>query len=283
VKQREGSLTGPENATIYFQCWEPEHTARAVFVLAHGAAEHSGRYDIFGAYFASRGFAVAALDHPGHGRSDGTPGHVRSFDDYIDSLHLFQQQVSNDYPGIPQILLGHSMGGLIGTNYLLRNQGAFIGCVLSGPAIKTELKPPVWQMLMIRLLSRFFPKTGALQLDASGVSRDPAEVARYLSDPLNYSGKLSARLVAELFRAMGIIQARAAEITLPLLLLHGGADAMASPEGSRFLDAHVSSGDKTLHIYPGLYHEIFNEPEREQVFAEVLAWCEELLARQATQ
>ncbi|MCZ6828656.1 MAG: lysophospholipase [Gammaproteobacteria bacterium] len=281
MKQREGRLQGANNASIYFQCWEPEHAVRAVFVLAHGAAEHSGRYDIFGNHFAARGYTVAALDHPGHGRSEGTPGHVEHFDDYIETLHNFQQQLCSDYPGVPQILLGHSMGGLIGTLYLLRHQDAFIGCVLSGPAIKTELKPGFLQMLVIRFLSAFFPKTGVLQLDASGVSRDPEEVARYINDPLNYSGKLSARLVAELFQAMENIQTRVAEIKLPLLLLHGGADVMASPEGSRFLDANVSSRDKTLNIYPGLYHEIFNEPEREQVFADILVWCEGLLGKQA--
>ena len=160
--------------------------------------------------------------------------------------------------------------------------GAFVGCVLSGPAIKTDLEPGFLQMLVIRFLSTFFPKTGVLQLDASGVSRDPEEVARYVNDPFNYTGKLSARLVAELFRAMGDFQARVADIRLPLLLLHGGADSMASPEGSRFLDANVSSTDKTLNIYPGLYHEIFNEPEREQVFADILVWCEELLRKQET-
>ena len=115
------------------------------------------------------------------------------------------------------------------------------------------------QFLLIRFLSAVFPKAGALQLDAGGVSRDPVEVERYLNDPMVYTGKLSARMVAELFKAMEHIQAYAADITLPLLILHGGADSLASPEGSRFLDSHVSSSVKTLKIYPELYHEIFNE------------------------
>jgi alpha-beta hydrolase superfamily lysophospholipase len=277
MKQREGRFTGVHGCSIFFQCWEAARAARAVFVLAHGAAEHSGRYDIFGRHFAARGYTVAALDLPGHGRSEGTPGYIDSFDDYVDTLHSFQQQVAADYPGVPQILLGHSLGGLIGTNYLLRNQAAFVGCVLSGPAIKSDLDPGFFQMSLIRFLSAFFPRTGALQLDPSAVSRDPGEVERYVNDPLNYSGKLSARLLSEMFKAMQTIHARAGDISLPLLLLHGSADSMTSPGGSRFLEANAGSRDKTLNIYPGLYHEIFNEPEREQVFADILVWCEGLL------
>jgi alpha-beta hydrolase superfamily lysophospholipase len=113
-----------------------------------------------------------------------------------------------------------------------------------------------------------------LKLDASGVSRDPVEVDKYVSDPLVNHGKMTARMVAELFLAMHQIQQRAGDITLPMLLLHGEADSMASAEGSRYLYDHIGSQDKTLKIYPGLYHEIFNEPEREQVFADALDWCD---------
>ena len=146
--------------------------------------------------------------------------------------------------------------------------------MLSGPAIKTPIEPPRIQMLMIRLLSALVPTLGVLQLDASGVSRDPAEVEKYVSDPLVHHGKMTARKVAELFRGMHRIQAEAKRITLPLLILHGGEDAMTTPEGSRFLHDAVGSKDKTLTIYPGLYHEIFNEPEREEIFRDLAAWCD---------
>jgi alpha-beta hydrolase superfamily lysophospholipase len=129
--------------------------------------------------------------------------------------------------------------------------------------------------LLIRCLSVLAPRAGALQLDAAGVSRDPAVVADYVSDPLVNHGKMTARMVAELFSGMHRIQAEAGAITLPMLLLHGGADAMAAPEGSRYLYDHIGSVDKTLEIYPGLFHEIFNEPEHEAVFADMLAWCDQ--------
>lgn len=274
----ESSLSGAGGMNIYYQYWQPESSPRAVILLVHGAGEHGARYRGFADYFTGHGYAVVALDHVGHGRSQGIPGHVERFDDYLQTLRVFHQQVVADFPSLPVFLLGHSMGGLISSNYLLQHQDEFVGCILSGPAIKTEMEPGFLQMLVIRCLAVITPHVGVLQLDANGVSRDPAEVELYVNDPLIHHGKMSARKVRELFAGMHAIQARAGEITLPMLLLHGGEDAMASPEGSRFLADHIGSSDKTLKIYPGLYHEIFNEPERQEVFGDVLDWCEQRLA-----
>ena len=275
MKKRDGNFAGAAGMDIYYHYWEPDARPRALILLVHGAGEHCARYEHFARYLTDHGYVVAALDHPGHGRSTGTPGHVERFDDYMETLHSFHQQVVADFTGVPQILLGHSMGGLISSLYLLRQQQDFVGCILSGPAIKTDIEPGVLQMYLIRFLSAVLPRAGVLQLDATGVSRDPAEVEKYVNDPLVFHGKMSARKVSELFKAMHHIQANAEKITLPMLLLHGGEDAMAAAEGSRFLYSRISSTDKTLKIYPGLYNEIFNEPEQEQVFADVLAWCNE--------
>ena len=277
MHHRDATFVGANEDSIYYQVWRPELAPRALIVIVHGAAEHGGRYQRFAEHFVDLGYALAALDHTGHGRSDGTRCFVKRFSDYADSLDIFQKQLAREFEGVPQVLLGHSLGGLISTNYLLQNQQAFVGCILSGPAIKTELEPPFWQFWLIRFFSLVAPRMGALQLDANGVSRDPAEVERYLNDPLVYTGKLSARMVLELFSAMAQIQQRAGEIELPLLILHGGADLLASPGGSRFLYEAVSSPDKTLKIYPDLYHEIFNEPERQDVFADIERWLAERL------
>jgi len=218
MKKRDGNFSGAGDMSIYYQYWEPDAQPRAIILLVHGAGEHIARYEHFARYLTDHGYAVAALDHPGHGRSAGT-----------------HQQVVADFSGVPQILLGHSMGGLISSLYLLQHQRDFIGCILSGPAIKTDIEPGVLQMYLIRFLSAVLPKAGVLQLDATGVSRDPAEVAKYVNDPLVFHGKMSARKVSELFKAMHHIQAEAGKINLPMLLLHGGDDAMAAAEGSRFL------------------------------------------------
>jgi alpha-beta hydrolase superfamily lysophospholipase len=277
VKHTEGKFAGAGGLSVYYQYWTPETAPKAVLLLVHGAGEHSGRYRPLAGYFTLHGYAVAALDHPGHGKSEGRYGHVERFEDFVATLDIFQRKVTAEFPQLPQILLGHSMGGLISSLYLLRNQQAFAACVFSGPAIKTDIEPGYLQLLLIRFLSVVAPKTGVLQLDAAGVSRNPAVVDDYVSDPLVNHNKMSARMVAELFTGMQQVQAEAGQICLPILLLHGGADAMASPEGSRYLYEHVSSTDKTLEIFPGLFHEIFNEPEREAIFATVLEWCDRRL------
>lgn len=277
MQHKDGQFTGARGLSLYYQYWQPEETARAVILLVHGAGEHSARYEHLARFLCDHGIAVAALDHIGHGRSDGQYGYVERFDDHLESLDAYRLQVSRDFPGLPMILLGHSMGGLISGLYLLRHQQEFLACALSGPAIKTELEPPPFQIWMIRLFSKILPKMGVMQLDSAGVSRDPAVVEQYNNDPLVFHGKMAARTVAELFAGMHHLQERVADITLPLLLLHGEADAMTAPAGSQFLYDHAGSVDKTLKIYPGLYHEIFNEPEQQQVFDDLLQWCEKQL------
>ncbi len=279
MQHRESTFTGAAGAQIHFQQWSPEQSPRALIVLVHGAAEHSGRYRRFAEHFANLGYATAALDHIGHGRSEGQRGYVRNFGDYVETLDRFVQLLKTEFADVPRVLLGHSMGGLIASCYLIQNQDDFVGCVLSGPAIKTELEPPIWQRLLIQFFSMVAPRMGVLQLDANGVSRDPLEVRQYLDDPLVYGGKLTARKVSQLFAAMQWIQQQAGDIRLPLLLMHGEADTLTSPSGSRFLYEQVSSGDKTLKLYPGLYHEIFNEPERLEVFDDLQGWLDQRLER----
>lgn len=279
MKQQSGTFPGARGASIFYQYWRPVGPVAGLMVLVHGSGEHSARYHDFARFLTEHGYAVAAVDHYGHGQSEGTPGYVEYFEDYLDTLRLFELRVSGDFPGVPKILLGHSLGGLISSLYLLDHQQDFIGCVLSGAAIKTDIEPGRFQKWLIGFLSNWFPKAGVLQLDAEGVSRDPRVVQDYKNDPLVHHGKLSARKVYELFSAMQTVRDGAPRITLPLLILHGGADTMTSPEGSRFLHEHVSSTDNTLKIYPELFHEILNEPERDKVWQDVLAWCDRLLQR----
>jgi acylglycerol lipase len=277
MQHSEGTFVSEGVGSVFYQYWVPEQP-RAVVLLVHGAGEHSGRYQRLAEKLCSHNYAVAGLDHVGHGKTDGTRVYVKRFEDYTQTLRVFHRKVAEDFPALPVIMLGHSLGGLITSHYLLQHQGELAACILSGPAVMTELEPGFFQTLVIRLLSAIAPKAGVLQLDASGVSRDPEEVQRYVDDPLVHNGKMTARMLSELFGAMQKIQADAARIEIPLLLLHGGADAMTAPQGSRFLYEHINSDNKQLKIYPGLYHEIFNEPEREAVFGDVIEWCDSIVA-----
>jgi alpha-beta hydrolase superfamily lysophospholipase len=274
---REDRFTGVGGRSIYWQSWAPEAGPRALLLVSHGLGEHSGRYQSLASYFVGHNFAVAALDHNGHGYSEGIPGFVASFADYVSDLGQFHEAVVPRFPGVPVFLVGHSMGGLVGGTYLLRSQDRFQGVILSGLAIRTADHPgPVLQSL-IRLLAVLVPRLGLTALDPAGVCRDPEVVRKYTEDPQVFHGKLTARLLREFFAGMARLENEAGDLALPMLVLHGGDDNMVSPESSEILYTRARSEDKTLKIYPGLYHEIFNEPEKDDVLAEVLDWCENRL------
>jgi len=277
LKHEEGTLTLAANsiaagARLYFQSWSPDTAPKAIILLIHGYAEHSGRYQYFAEHCVEQGYAVYTLDHWGHGKSDGTYGFVPRFSVFHDGVDALLTNARSDHSALP--IVGHSMGGLISASYLLENQSKFTGCVLSGPAIKAAEEPSKFMLMISKLLSRFAPKMGVVALDANGVSRDPKVVADYLADPLVYHGKMGARLATEMLGRMTFVQGNAHKITLPVLMLHGGKDSLTAVEGSIFLDAHISSTDKILKIYPELFHEIFNEPERDMVLTDMTDWID---------
>jgi alpha-beta hydrolase superfamily lysophospholipase len=180
-------------------------------------------------------------------------------------------------PGLPVFIVGHSLGGLISSVYLLDYQDGLHGAVLTGAAVKIpdHINQPT--ILISKVLSAIAPKIGVGELEIQAISRDPAVVQNYINDPLTTTGKTSARLASETMKAMQRVTDEAAKITLPILIMHGAADRMVSPAASQLLYDRVSSPDKTLHIWDGYYHELYNEPrpEREAVFCELEAWLDE--------
>ncbi len=274
MKHKEGFLKGVRDARIYYQCWLPKGEPKAVLLIVHGVAEHSGRYMNVVNHFVPLGYAVYGIDHLGHGKSDGTRVYVERFADYTATLKRYFDMVRDWQPERPIFLVGHSMGGLIGALYLLDHQAELTGAVLSAPAVKVAggISPAV--IFIGKVLSAALPKFGVMGLETDGVSRDPAVVKAYRNDPLVCTGKMTARWGAEFLKAMQRITAEAGRITLPLLILQGGADKLVDPDGARMLYAAVSSIDKTIKIYDGFYHEVFNEPEHDQVLRDVEAWLE---------
>ena len=263
---------GGDGSSLNVTRWLPPGDPKAVVLLAHGYAEHAGRYGHVAARLTAAGYAVYAVDHWGHGKSSGAMGFVPSFSLYVDGMAGLVERVREAWPGKPRLLLGHSMGGLIATLLLIERQRDFAAAALSGPAILTPAPPSKLTVWISRFLSRYVPRAGVMKLDPTGVSRDAAVVAAYLADPFVHTGKLSARLAAEMFDAMARAREGARAITLPLLIQHGEADRLTAPAGSRFLFDHVASADKRHEIYPGLFHEIFNEPERDTVLGDLIAW-----------
>ena len=205
---------------IQYRHW-PVDDAKACVLLAHGLAEHTGRYEHLAARFNERGVAVVGPDHMGHGASPGARVYLKSFSEYLEPMQALRARIDQWYPGRPVFLMGHSMGGLISAHLLLESQAAFQGAMLSGPAFHAVDPAPAPLLWVGRLLKRVLPKLGMVSLDANGVSRDPAVVADYLADPLVYNGKITTGLGIEMLDAMEVAIARAGEITLPIYIAHG--------------------------------------------------------------
>ena len=274
----EGSFEGVRNVNIYYQGWLPEGKVSAVLLIVHGLGEHSGRYMNVVNHFVPLGYAVYGLDHIGHGKSAGTREFVETFDDFTDTLTVFYKMVAEWQVDVPIFILGHSLGGLIISYYLLDHQNKFKGAIISGPAVKIGDSVSQATIMMGKVLSKIAPKMGLISLDVNAISRDPDVVAAYVNDPLVFHGKTPARLAAELLSAILRVTAEAGVITLPISIVHGSEDSLADPTGSQMLYDKVSSEDKTLKIYNGLYHEVFNEPERELVLKDIEDWLNSQLA-----
>ena len=274
----EGTFKGVNDFDIYYQVWRPEGEPRAVLLLVHGYAEHSGRYAHVADYFVNEGYAVYALDHRGHGKSAGRRGYFDRFRFLLDDLDTFFGLVRKREPERRVFLVGHSMGGLLAAAYAIRHPDKVDGLVLSGAGVKVgEDVSPLLRVLS-GIISALLPGVGVTRLEAAAISRDTEIVARYDSDPLNYRGQVPARVGAEMLNTARWVMREAHVITGPVLIMHGTEDRLANPAGSRELYEAISSSDKTLKLWDGLYHEIFNEPEKEQVLAFMRAWLAERTA-----
>lgn len=274
MKHQEGFFKGIRGADLYHQGWLPEGDPKAVIVVVHGLGEHSGRYMNLVNRFVPLGYAVYGIDHVGHGKSEGPRLYVERFTDFTGPLKIYLSMVRAWQPGKPLFLIGHSMGGLIAALFLIDSQAGLAGAVLSGPAVKAPGDIPAVKILVGRILAVLFPRAGIGRLETVAVSRDPAVVEAYLADPLVCKGKLTARLGAEMLGAMERVRNEAGRISLPILIVQGGADRLVDPAGARLLHDRVTSADKKLIVYDGLYHEVFNEPERDSVLADVEQWIE---------
>jgi len=272
-KVQETTFLTADQFTIFEKTWSCD-APKGLVIITHGIAEHIGRYEHVAQALVRGGYQVIGWDLRGHGKSLGKRNYINRFTEYLDDLAEVLKRVRKNYPELPIFLMGHSLGGGITTYFTIDRKPNVSGLVLSGASVKVsdDISPLLQKISGV--LSVLVPKLPAIKLDSSFISKDPAVVTDYDTDPLNYRGGILARTGSELLKSTKIISARMAELELPMLIMHGGEDKLADVSGSEMLHAKVSSKDKTLKIYEGLYHEIMNEPEKEQVFADILAWLD---------
>lgn len=269
-----GGFTGAAGGRIHWQAWQPGGRATAVVVVAHGVAEHGGRYAHVGERLAGAGFPTYVADHHGHGRSDGVRGNIHRMATAVADLDYTVGMAAEHHPGLPVFLLGHSLGGLIALDHVTSTPVRLRGLILSGAAVDVTVGTPL-QRGAARLLSAALPNLGVLALDPSAVSRDPEVVRRYVADPLVHHGRLRARTAAEALAAVERVTQRLPGLRLPLLVLHGTADLLAAPSGASSIAERAQSPDVTLRLYDRLHHEILHEPEREAVLDDIVGWLDE--------
>ncbi len=267
--QRQAS----DGLQLFAQTWQPEAEARAVVCLVHGLGEHSGRYAHLAAALTGADYALLAFDLRGHGQSGGQRGHAPSYEVLLDDIARLLDEAAQRFPDRPRFLYGHSLGGALALNYALRRRPQLAGVIATSPLLLPAFEPPAWKVSLGRIMYSLWPTLSlSNEVNPHHLAHDPAVAHAYVDDPLVHN-RVSARLGIDMLQASQWALAHAAEFPLPLLLMHGGADPITSPDASRQF-AERTPGDCTFKLWEGLYHEIHNEPEQQEVFKFVVAWLQ---------
>ncbi len=267
------TMTLREQPYLFAQAWQPP-APKGVVCLVHGLGEHSGRYGWLAEALNAAGFALLAMDLPGHGRSEGKRGHWSGYEDTLDAMGLLLQRAETEFPDLPRFLYGHSLGGNLVLNYALRRDTSPLrGVVASSPWLRLTMKPPAYKIWLARTAGRLLPSfVQPNGLRAEDLSHDPAVVQGYEADPLVHHN-ISAALFLQTHEAGQWAMAHAGELSVPLLLMHGTADPITDPEASREFCERAGEWC-TLRLWPDMYHEVHNEIGREEVYQALIAWLE---------
>lgn len=271
----EFSWQTADGIKIYGIDWPCENPCAVVGII-HGLGEHVHRYEHVVDYFHQHNIAVIGYDRRGHGRSGGKKGHTTSYKAFLDEIGQLAVEAEERYPHTPVFLYGHSMGGNLLLSYIIRRHPNIQGAIVSAPHIRLAFQSSAVMVALGRMMKGVFPGfTQPNGLDVEQISRDAAEVEKYKNDPYVHN-KLTA------ITGMGMLESAAAldkyqgAFPVPLLLMHGGADGITDPQGSEDFAKRVT-GDVTFKKWEGLYHEIHNEPEKEEVIALIVNWINEHL------
>ncbi len=271
MKHDEFKFKTFDGLQLFGQSWQPESQPQAVICLVHGLGEHSGRYGHVADSLIQAGYTLISFDLRGHGKSEGPRGHTPSYEALMQDISSLLEVANKQFPQLPSFLYGHSLGGNLVLNYVLRRQAQLKGVIVTGPWLCLAFEPPRFKIILAQITNYIWPsfsqKSG---LDTKAISRDPEVVYAYENDPLGHD-HISARMFIGIYQAGQWALEHASEFSLPLLLMHGGADKLSSIEASKEFDRKIPK-KCTFKIWDGLYHEIHNEPEKEEVFKFLIDW-----------
>jgi alpha-beta hydrolase superfamily lysophospholipase len=257
--------------------WEPDTGATAVVCVIHGLGEHSGRYEHVADAFIRSGFAVFSFDLRGHGLSEGKRGHSPSYARLMSDIFQCLEIAKEQHPDLPQFLYGQSLGGNLAIHYVLRRQSEVAGVIASSPLFRPAFTPPAWKAILLRALAGLCPSlTVSNEIDTNALSQDADVVQTYKDDPLVHD-RISLRLAKDMLTAGELNHLHAANIPCPMLLMHGESDRITSVQASREFAA-LTNDLCTFRLWPGLFHELHNEPQQQQVLTRMSTWIKLCLA-----
>ena len=272
-------LIASDGTRLHLREWPASAASpRGRVLIVHGLGEHIGRYAPVAEFLIARGWAVAGYDQRGHGQSGGARGAMPEAFSLASDLAQVIDAVR--LPGLPLVLLGHSMGGLLAARFVaeeLESKPAawrrpVDALVLSSPALDPGMS--AFQKALLALLGGLAPNLAVGNgLRPAWLSRDPAVVADYIADPLNHD-RVTPRLVRFIVDGGALAVSKAPQWRTPTLLLWAGADRCVAPRGSAAFAAAAPRETVEAHEFPPLFHEIFNEPERAEVLARLADWLD---------
>jgi alpha-beta hydrolase superfamily lysophospholipase len=276
MPQTDFELNALDGLKLHGRKWAPESTPGAMVCLVHGLGEHCGRYDHVAEALNGAGFALMAFDLRGHGLSEGKRGHAKSYTVIMDDIFQLVETAKEQYPGVPVFLYGHSLGGNLVIHYALRRLPTLTGIIATSPLFRPAVKPPAWKIRLLQAMYSVWPSlTVSNGLETAALTRDVEVQHTHDEDPLIHD-RVSARLAMDMLKNGRWNMAHAADLPCPMLLMHGKADRITSARASH--EFALTVGDScALKLWSACYHELHNEPGKEDVFAFALDWMSKIV------
>lgn len=271
MAHQQFELKAQDGTPIFAQAWLPEGEIRASIVQVHGLGEHSGRYAHVAAFMNAGGIAFYGYDHRGHGKTGGKRGHIPNYEVLMEELDLMMAKIQQNHPGKPIIIYGHSWGGNIALNYILRRKPQIPAAIITDPWLILPKEPPAIKVVLAKIMVNIMPSfTENNGLKSSDLSTDPEVGKRYDADP-NVHSKITAKTFLESSAAAEYALVNAGKNTVPLLMMHGKEDVITSVKGTQQFYANAG-GLNQMKLWEGMYHEIHNEKQKDLVLDSMLQW-----------